>query len=273
MSSTSLKNSLLKTLCRLLKKISGQVSYWVVIAYLFLGATFSQAQPAPPASHSFSSSEIVLHAAPDESSAIVGLSKHGEAFSPIAESLSAEGARWYLIKTNAGVVGWMKKTDRDESKELEKFFKSLPVEPASSEALNISPAPSAADPSDAIKVPVQMTGASVIVPVTLNRRLKAFLALDTGATTTMISHRVAKRLGLRTDGPRVVATTVTGHVSIPLARLGSIKVGDAEVYNLSVTVHDLSPATRVDGLLGLDFLKRFHVSIDSRNQLLILAPR
>jgi predicted aspartyl protease len=179
-----------------------------------------------------------------------------------------------LIKIQSGAVGWIKKTDGEESQKLEKFFKSLPVETAPagiSQPADL--APSAPELPGTIRIPVQMTGASVIVPVTLNRRLKTFLALDTGATTTMISHRVANNLGLRTDGPRVVATTVNGHVSIPVARLGSIKVGEAEVHGLAVTVHDLAPAARVDGLLGLDFLKRFHVSIDSRNQLLILAPR
>jgi predicted aspartyl protease len=245
-----------------------------LIALLLLPARLAGAQPGP-AGREFAnpSDELVLYAGPDESSATVAFLKRGEIFSPVGETSGAEGTKWYLIKTHGGAVGWMKRTDSEESQKLEKFFKSLPVETSPAGILpQTDLAPPTSDPPGTIRVPVQMTGASVIVPVTLNRRLKTFLALDTGATTTMISHRIANNLGLRTDGPRVVATTVNGHVSIPLARLGSIKVGEAEVHNLAVTVHDLSPATRVDGLLGLDFLKRFHVSIDSRNQHLILAP-
>jgi predicted aspartyl protease len=262
--------------------MSTQVSCWVLVAIVLVFARLSDGQPEPPGRQP--SVEILLHAAPDESSAIVGSLHQGETLSAIAESLAAAGAKWYLIKASSGAVGWIKKTDGEESIKLEKFFNSLPVGPPSVrrepsetrsfETSSVDPPTSGSDhPSGAIKVPVQMTGASVIVPVTLNRRLKAFLALDTGATTTMISHRLANTLGLRTDGTRVVATTVSGQVSIPLVRLGSIKVGEAEVYNLPVTVHDLSRTARVDGLLGLDFLKRFHVSIDSRNQFLVLAPR
>jgi hypothetical protein len=240
------------------------ISCWVLIASMLALASPSD---------SGSSAEMPLHVAPDESSAVVGSVQRSETVAPIGESVGAAGAKWYLIKASNGALGWIKKTDSEQSIILEKFFNSLPVETRSFETTPVDPPSSRSAPAGAIHVPVQMTGTSVIVPVTLNRRLKASLALDTGATTTMISHRLARNLGLRTDGARIVATTVSGQVSIPLVRLGSIKVGEAEVHSLSVTVHDLSPAARVDGLLGLDFLKRFHVSIDSRNHILVLAPR
>ena len=38
-----------------------------------------------------------------------------------------------------------------------------------------------------------MNGASVIVPVTFNGALRASLALDTGATITVVSRRIAKQ--------------------------------------------------------------------------------
>jgi clan AA aspartic protease (TIGR02281 family) len=251
-----------------------QLSYWSIVAFLFICATPRLGQTEPSRVLSFHpSAELVLYLGPDESSAVVTSVKREQTLSPVAETLGAEGAKWYLVKTNTGVVGWIKKSDSDESKKLEEFFRARPVAPP---AINISDPPSASsppEPSGTTRVPLKMSGSSVLVPVTLNRRLKTFLALDTGATSTMISHRVAKTLGLRTDGPRVVAATVNGQIAMPLVPLGSIKVGDAEIHNLTVTVHDLSPAAKIDGLLGLDFLKRFHVELDSRNQLLILAPR
>ncbi len=67
--------------------------------------------------------------------------------------------------------------------------------------------------------------------------------------------------------------TANGTISVPLARLDSLKVGNAEVHGLLVTVQSFSPDPRVDGLLGLNFLSRFHTSIDSRRQALTLAPR
>jgi clan AA aspartic protease (TIGR02281 family) len=254
--------------------VGTQRGYWILIASLLICATPSLTDSGASAGQSFYPSlELVLYARPDESSAVIASVKREETFSAVAETLGGEGARWYLIKTSTGAVGWIKKTDSEESKKLEEFFKSrsvvLPSKAPQELVLPFSPS----EPSGTIRVPVQITGASVVVPVTLNRRLKTFLALDTGATSTMISHRIANNLGLRTDGPRVVAATVNGQVSMPLTRLGSVKVGDAEIHNLTVTVHDLSPAAKVDGLLGLDFLKRFHVSLDSQNQLLLLAPR
>jgi clan AA aspartic protease (TIGR02281 family) len=246
----------------------------MLIGALSIGPAPSRAHAGDsPAQFIRASVELTLYARPDDLSAVIGAIKRDEAFLAVAETLGPQGATWYLIKTNTGAVGWIKKTETGEAEKLQEFFKSraitLPLE-TPREVLTPSP-PS--EPSGTIKVPVQITGASVAVPTTLNRRLQTFLALDTGATTTMISHRVAKSLGLRTDGQRIVVATANGHISLPLARLGSVKVGDAEVHNLTVTVHDLSPAAKVDGLLGLDFLKRFHVSLDSRSQLLILAPR
>ena len=67
--------------------------------------------------------------------------------------------------------------------------------------------------------------------------------------------------------------TVGGIITVPLARLGSLKVGDAEVQDLVVSIHDFSPDPRIEGLLGMDFLKHFHVSLDARRNLLVLGPR
>jgi len=117
-----------------------------------------------------------------------------------------------------------------------------------------------------------MNGASVIVPVTFNGALTANLVLDTGATVTVVSRRIASNLALRTLGASKVGT-VGGVITVPLARLGSLKVGEAEVHDLVVSIHDFSADPRIEGLLGLDFLKHFHVSLDARRRLLILGPR
>ncbi|HWO40289.1 MAG TPA: aspartyl protease family protein [Candidatus Eisenbacteria bacterium] len=215
---------------------------------------------------------IVIHLGPDESSPPAGFLKRGESATPIAESIGPQGLRWYLIESRRGVIGWVKKADADTIADVEKAFRPVPP-PTVTELAMAHSASVAAESENAIRIPVKMNGTSVIVPVTLNRRIKALLALDTGATTTMISRRIAKDLGLRTDGPRIVAMTVSGPMSMPMARVGSLKVGEAEVHNLTVTVHDLMPTARVDGLLGLDFLSRFHLSIDSKNQIITLAPR
>jgi hypothetical protein len=216
-------------------------------------------------------SEIQLFTTPDESSAVVATLKSGDEISPLADTLVGEGVRWYLVRAKNGTIGWIRQSDTDQSRKLEKFFKALPAEPS----LPVTIAPSSPTGSSArntIVVPVVMNGSSVIVPVTLNGALRANLALDTGATITVVSRRIARSLALSPLGASKVGT-VGGIVTLPLARLGSLKVGEAEVQDLVVSIHDFSPDPRIEGLLGLDFLKNFHVSLDARRNLLILGPR
>ena len=216
--------------------------------------------------------ETQLFAAPDESSAVVATLKPGDEISPLADTLVGEGARWYLVKAKNDVIGWIRQSDTDESRELEKFFKSLPTEPSLPLSSVVPSTPTRGSGPNTITVPVVMTGASVIVPVTFNGALRANLALDTGATITVVSRRIATNLALSTLGVSKVGT-VAGVIAVPLARLGSLKVGAAEVHDLIVSIHDFSTDPRIEGLLGLDFLKHFHVSLDARRSLLILGPR
>jgi predicted aspartyl protease len=215
--------------------------------------------------------EIQLFTNPDESSTVAITLKSGDEISPLADTLVGESGKWYLVRTKTGTVGWIKQNDTDESKKLEKFFKALPTEPS----LSITIAPASLPGSSArntITVPVVMNGSSVIVPVTLNDVLRANLALDTGATVTVVSRRIAKSLALSPLGTNKVGT-VGGIVTLPFARLGSLKVGDAEVQDLVVSIHDFSPDARIEGLLGLNFLKNFHLSLDAKRNLLHLGPR
>jgi clan AA aspartic protease (TIGR02281 family) len=230
-------------------------------------------QPVPPYEQKTPDSKVKLFTAPNLSSAQVGILEKGKSPTPIAETLGPGGETWYLVKSNTGFVGWMKKSDTEESRKVEQFFKSLPVEPSLSIATNISTVSSTSAPRDSIIVPVQMNGPAVIVPVILNRMVHTHMALDTGATRTVLSLRTADRLGLNRSGATTVVETANGSVAVGTANLASTKVGDAEVENLIVTVHNFSSNPRLGGLLGLDFLRHFHVSLDSRKQVLVLSPR
>lgn len=203
---------------------------------------------------------------------MVAIVKPGDEISPLAETLAGEGTRWYLVKATNDRVGWIKQADTDQSKQLERFFKSLPAEPSLPLA-DVVPSPRSGDSlPNKITIPVVVNGASVIVPVTFNSSVRGNLALDTGATITVISHRIANNLALRALGASKIGT-VGGIITAPLARLRSLKVGDAEVHDLVVSIHDFSTDPRIEGLLGLDFLKHFHVSLDARRGVLTLGPR
>ena len=92
------------------------------------------------------------------------------------------------------------------------------------------------------------------------------LALDTGASRTMISWLIASRLGYRPEfSPLVERTRIvtgSGIEYVPEITMTEIRSLGKGVRNLPILVHDMPAEIRVDGLLGLDFLRRYRLSID-----------
>lgn len=214
---------------------------------------------------------IPIYAAADETSLPVGALLAGENATPIAETQGAGGVKWYLIKSKSGIVGWIQQSDNDPAKKADQFFKSLPPENAGT-PVSIPSVSSTAAPRGAIIVPVLSAGNSSLVSVVLNQSITGNLMLDTGATHTVISQRLARLLSLRAIGKSPVST-VGGVIAVNIARLRSLKVGEAEVTDLQIIVHDFSRDPRVEGLLGMDFLGRFRFGLDAQRQLLVLSPR
>jgi predicted aspartyl protease len=66
---------------------------------------------------------------------------------------------------------------------------------------------------------------------------------------------------------------VGGALRSPMAKVDSVKVGAAEVFGLTVVIHDIPQLDRFDGLLGLDYLKHFEIALDTSKQQLWLDPR
>ena len=92
------------------------------------------------------------------------------------------------------------------------------------------------------------------------------LALDTGATKTVI-----KRLKLETAGydlTRIleVASVMTGSriESVPLLSIDSLGCLGEIRDKFSVLAHDLPAGSRIDGVLGLDFLRNHRLILDFR---------
>jgi predicted aspartyl protease len=246
---------------------SSSVAISIGLLFFLVSLAYSQLATRFP-----TTSGVRLFTSPDESSAVLANLNDGDDISPLADTLVGEGTRWYLVKTKNGTVGWMKQSDTEQSRKLEKFFKTLPAEPSLPIAIDVPSSPSGTSGRNTIKVPVEMNGSWVIVPVTFNGALKAYLQLDTGASSTLVSRRIANTLALSALGSRQ-GVTVGGTITVSVARLASLNVGGAEVRDLVVSIHDFSPDPRVEGLLGLDFLRHFHVSLDTRRKLLVLGPR
>jgi hypothetical protein len=244
----------------------------ILVAFALFGVEGLRAQSASLQELSSQLSEIQIFSAPDESSLLVESIRKGEPLSPLAETRGAGDAKWYLVQTKNGTVGWFKSNNSEESRKLEAFFKSRPNEVDVIAPTAVPLPPSGAPSPGSFVIPVLTTGSSVIVRVTLNHSLTAYLILDTGATTTMVSRRIAHDLALHSVGYRK-GYTVGGPVTRPVAQLQSLKVGEAEVQNLLVSIHDFHPNPQIEGLLGLDFLNNFHVSLDAKKKLLTLTRR
>ena len=108
----------------------------------------------------------------------------------------------------------------------------------------------------------------IFVNAMLNWQHPVLFHLDTGATNTMITRDDALALGIDPDtGPAMKGYIADGSVvEFPTAVLSSIKVGEAEVNNITVAIGNIR-------LLGMNFLNEFQVNIDSTNGQLILERK
>ena len=123
-------------------------------------------------------------------------------------------------------------------------------------------------------VPITKTGNSMFLDVRVNDQHTAKMLLDTGATSTILTPALANRLGIAPGvGARRRTFTVAGGASfsVPIVRLVSLRVGDYVVEGLDVGVYNMLPqAPTVDGVLGIDFLQHFRVSVEADQRSLIL---
>lgn len=90
------------------------------------------------------------------------------------------------------------------------------------------------------------------------------MALDTGATYTMIPWDIAEALGLQPEisRERTEMITASGIEKVPIVSLDKVNVAGKEIENIKAIVHDLPAKSYVDGLLGLSFLRNFNINLN-----------
>lgn len=113
------------------------------------------------------------------------------------------------------------------------------------------------------------TKAPVIILMVLlegkgNSKQKIRMALDTGATYTMIPWETAEILGLEPElsKERIEIITASGVEKAPLVTLKYMVVLRKRIEGVEVVVHDLPPKSYVDGLLGVKSLVELKLKID-----------
>lgn len=88
--------------------------------------------------------------------------------------------------------------------------------------------------------------------------------LDTGASMTMVPRKVFEKTGCLGNVIQrsVPIHTASGSISVDIIRVECIEVLGQTVNDLEIIVYDIFPGARVEGLLGLNFLKNFKTTID-----------
>ena len=92
------------------------------------------------------------------------------------------------------------------------------------------------------------------------------LALDTGATTTLVNvgHLVAVGYDPSLVTDRVQVTTGSGVEFVPKIQVNLLKALGQQRVSFPILSHTLPPSAGIDGLLGLDFLRGQRLIVDFR---------
>jgi hypothetical protein len=226
------------------------------------------------------SSEARLFSAADEHSQVIESIRDGAALAPLAEMYGAGGEKWFMVKSRAGNIGWIKSSDNAAARRVDDHFRTLPKEtfaigPAVIASSSGPAATAKTSESGAVTIPFKLHSNSMLVPVSFTNgssSTTANLVVDTGAGQTVLSKRAARDLGL-TALDSQARLGIGGAVRVDVGVVESVKVGGAEQKNLPISIHDFSPDPRIEGLLGFDFLGRFQMSVDNDKQIIVLTPK
>jgi len=126
------------------------------------------------------------------------------------------------------------------------------------------------------KIVVRFSPGSGRIPVTgvLNNRLSLDFAVDTGASKVTIPTNALEKLGIEIDSSTPIrkVSTAGGVIEAPQIILDSIQVDGWTEYNIEAYVIDIQEYSGI-GLLGLNYLKRFRMDLNSKSGVLTLEPR
>lgn len=114
------------------------------------------------------------------------------------------------------------------------------------------------------------------MPVHINGAESVDLILDTGATLTCLDSSLVRELSLPTRrGITGAAVGVGGSGHVGIVSVDSVRIGAATARDLMACTMDLQAlrtiGSDVRGLLGLNVLRHFRVTLDFQREVLVLT--
>ncbi len=107
----------------------------------------------------------------------------------------------------------------------------------------------------------------LLVPVAVNGKKESRFLFDTGATTSVLSEKLAAKEGVTPKGVKRVST-FAGAVSLPVGQVDTLRIGHRSVVGIEVIIANLASLfnldTEIDGILGQDVLSLFNYLLDRR---------
>jgi len=123
------------------------------------------------------------------------------------------------------------------------------------------------------------TGSSIVIDLLLESadgmsNVLVPVVLDTGASLTIIASDVLTRLGYDPANPMLERQRIITGSGVEYARRITVRSATAigqKIADLEVLCHDLPAESGVDGLLGVNFLRHFKLTVRFRKGIIELV--
>ena len=81
-------------------------------------------------------------------------------------------------------------------------------------------------------------------------------------------------LSMSSDPQRTVsiASIHGGILRVPVVTIPELRIGGLRIANITAVVLDFSPALKFDGMLGMNVLQQFRVTVETDTGTLVLRP-
>ena len=119
-----------------------------------------------------------------------------------------------------------------------------------------------------VRISVRENG-RLLVPVSINGKKECRFLFDTGATISVVSERLATKMGVSVKST-VRVQTFAGAVSLAVGQVDTLQVGNHSIVGSEVLIGDLGRLFNLDpgieGILGQDLLSRFNYLLNRRGR-------